>query len=291
MKHKEDGASGQTLYDCLSPALLNTVERAVNISKDVADAVKLMQSTYIPSELENNFTSPSVVDCHDQRPHTSSLQIGQMQTHLFSLKEKEELLFNQLINNIGNLKDYKFRVGSPDVGRELKCLFISIMGDRDTISTEAAVHRFLEECDKQFFESAKELVCKETKAVLDDKQSLEKIFGSEKLKWAVERENMEQQLNRFRRRAENVETVRKEKINVVSELNAARAQIDQYRLKLRQKTEELEQTMVQRDANAQLAAEFKKLDQESQGQLVEANNTIDQLERNLTNVYSDLESC
>ncbi|KAJ1365923.1 hypothetical protein KIN20_026402 [Parelaphostrongylus tenuis] len=289
-KRIDDGASGHTLYDCVSPALLNTVERAVNISRDVADTVKLMQNTYIPKELGKNSISPDIKDLHEQRSLTSSSQATQTQTPSSLSQEKNELIFNQIINNIGNLKDCSAHVGSPDVGRELKSLLLSIMDDRNKTSVESAVRHFLERCDKQFFESHKELVSKETQAIHDDKQSLEKLFGSEKLKWDVEREELELQLGRLRRQAENAKVVRKEKASVVSELNAAKVQLDQYRLKLRQKTEELEAAVNERDALAQLATEFKKLDQESQGQIVEANTTIDQLEAVLRKVRADLEN-
>uniref|UniRef100_A0A158P6W1 Girdin n=1 Tax=Angiostrongylus cantonensis TaxID=6313 RepID=A0A158P6W1_ANGCA len=285
MKHTENGTSCcPTLYDCVSPAIRDAIERAVHISKDVANIVKLMQNTYIPKELGG-------VECAtEQRPLTTTLRVAQTQTPSFSLREKKEVIFNQLINSIGNLVGCNAHVGSPDVGRELKFLLISIMNDSKSVSMESAVHRFLEDCHKHFSESAMELVSKERKTLLDEKQSLEKIFSSEKLKWDVERGNMELQLNRFRRQAEKAEILRKEKANIASELNAAKVQIDQYGLKLQQKTEELEAVVTERDVVAQLATEFKKLDQESQGQIIEANSTIDQLEGNLRSVRADLEN-
>ncbi|KAJ1358770.1 hypothetical protein KIN20_017285 [Parelaphostrongylus tenuis] len=209
----------------------------------VADTVKLMQNTYSLRDLGKNSMSPNIEDLlgvqfAEQRPLTSSSQATLTQTPSSLSEEKNELIFNQIINNLGNLKNI---------------------------------------CDKQFFESHKVLVSKEKQSIHDDKQSLEKLFGSVKLKLDVEREGLELQLGRLRRQAENAKVVRKEKASVV--------------LKLRQKkTEELEAAVNEKDVLAQLASEFKKLDQESQGQIVEANTTIDQLEAILRKVHADLEN-
>ncbi|KJH49076.1 hypothetical protein DICVIV_04783 [Dictyocaulus viviparus] len=223
----------RTLYDCVSPSLLDAVERAGNISKDVADTVKLMQNTFIPIEIANmhNFSN---LDQYEQQPQLSSLPVSWKQGFSYPLL-KEESLLKQLINFLDNSK---------------------------------YIYRFLEGCDKQFYECAMLIVDKEKKAICDEKQSVERKFSSEKIKWEVDRENLEQQLCRYRRQAEKIDTMRNEKTSIASELNAAKVQIDQYRLKLRQKSNELEQIIAERDIAVQLADEFKKLDQVSKRDLL-----------------------
>ncbi|KIH47057.1 hypothetical protein ANCDUO_22888, partial [Ancylostoma duodenale] len=147
----------------------------------------------------------------------------------------------------------------------------------------------LESCDRLFLDNAKEVFRKEVQNIHDCKDALEKMISSERIQWAVERENMELQLDRFRHQIEQFPNVQKEKAILRSELSATRTQIEQYRLRLRQKCEEVERLEAERDALTALAKEIQRLDQESQDQIREANTVIDELERKLKDTSADLE--
>lgn len=109
-------------------------------------------------------------------------------------------------------------------------------------------------------------------------------LSSEKMSWIMEREQLEAQMDRYRRQSEQLASVQKERLCMMwvlrlrspmidvagasvrvfrSELNAGRIQMEEYRARLRQLTEQLETVTVERDSVTQLADAFQKLDQVS----------------------------
>ncbi|VDM68656.1 unnamed protein product [Strongylus vulgaris] len=184
---------------------------------------------------------------------------------------------------------YRLHSDSPDLRPELRRFFACIKYEPDIEVVKGAARHLLESCDRLFLDNAKEVFRKEVQNIHDCKDALEKMISSERSQWAVERENMELQLNRCRRHIEQFPNIHKERAIIMAELNATRTQIEQYRLRLRQKCEEVDRLEKERDSIAALAKEFQKLDQDSQEQIKEANSVIDELERKLKDVCADLE--
>ncbi|ETN83843.1 hypothetical protein NECAME_17321 [Necator americanus] len=231
-----------------------------------------------------------------------------------SSRISDSLSLAQIVACFDNLEDYRLRSDSPDLRPELRRFFARIKYERDINALEAAsdlhvvgmicrdqlvvlestVHfmrharHFLESCDRVFLDNAKELFRKEIQNIHDCKDALEKLI---RLQWSLERENMELQLDRYRRQVEQFPSIHKENVVIKSELNAMKTQIEQYKLKLRQKSEEVERLEIERDRLTVLAKEFQKLDQESQDEVKEANRVIDELERKDKDASAELERC
>ncbi|PIO75957.1 hypothetical protein TELCIR_02000 [Teladorsagia circumcincta] len=75
-------------------------------------------------------------------------------------------------------------------------------------------------------------------------------------------------------------------MSIMSELNAAKIQIEQYRVKLRKQSEEMEAISAERDGAKQLMLEFQKLDQASYMKFSSGNSpTVRLTECNITVQY------
>ncbi|EYC29877.1 hypothetical protein Y032_0005g2313 [Ancylostoma ceylanicum] len=288
-KPVDDGAKVHALYDCIPSALREIIEQ--HNSKDVIAAMKEMQNTFIPIHPSKPVTLSAAVG-QDAATSTSSYleeKDGEGEASALSSKLDDSLPLERVVACFDTLEDYRLHGDSPDLRPELRRLFTCIKYEHDIKAVEIAARHFLESCDRLFLDNAKELFRKEVQNIHDCKDALEKMISSERIQWAVERENMELQLDRFRHQIEQFPNVQKEKAILRSELSATRTQIEQYRLRLRQKCEEVERLEAERDGLTALAKEIQRLDQESQDQIREANTVIDELERKLKDVSADLE--
>ncbi|KAK5966364.1 hypothetical protein GCK32_003023 [Trichostrongylus colubriformis] len=198
------------------------------------------------------------------------------------------LPINRLITSVENSRDCDFHPSTSHMQDELKRLLTCAKYEQRSNVIDTAVVRYLKEC-QQHLADTEGRVREELRALCDDKQILEKKMNSEKLKWSIEREDLQLQLDRFRRQADQVTCVQKEKMSITSELNAAKIQIEQYRVKLRKQSEELEAISAEKENVTHLMVEFQKLDQESQEEIKKANVLIDKLEGELQNAQAELE--
>ncbi|KAK6743552.1 hypothetical protein RB195_010680 [Necator americanus] len=260
------------------------------LEKAVVAATKRMQDASTP----NNMSEPPATSAADTRNATTSTsfleEVDRAGQHTqISSRISDSLSLAQIVACFDNLEDYRLRGDSPDLRPELRRFFARIKYERDINALEAAARHFLESCDRVFLDNAKELFRKEIQNIHDCKDALEKLISSERLQWSLERENMELQLDRYRRQVEQFPSIHKENVVIKSELNAMKTQIEQYKLKLRQKSEEVERLEIERDRLTVLAKEFQKLDQESQNEVKEANRVIDELERKDKDASAELE--
>ncbi|KAL6726652.1 hypothetical protein Aduo_008601 [Ancylostoma duodenale] len=287
-KPVNDCAEVRALYDCIPSTIREIIEQ--NNSKDVIAAMKEMQNTFIPSHPVRPMTC-SAAASQDAATSTSYLEEtgGEGEASALSSKLDDSLPLEQIVACFDSLEDYRLHGDSPDLRPELRRFFACIKYEHDVKAVETAARHLLESCDRLFLDNAKEVFRKEVQNIHDCKDALEKMISSERIQWAVERENMELQLDRFRHQIEQFPNVQKEKAILRSELSATRTQIEQYRLRLRQKCEEVERLEAERDALTALAKEIQRLDQESQDQIREANTVIDELERKLKDTSADLE--
>nr|CDJ84232.1 hypothetical protein LOC557772 [Haemonchus contortus] len=271
----------------VNSVLHELAEKAASESASIADAIKEMRETFVGTPL----ALPK--DCKDvqtSNPHLSpEKRYVETQTSIDLSEEDEDALpLNRLITSVENCRNCAPCSSSSLVQVELQRLLVRVKHEQETSVIDAAVMHFLEECHK-YFTDAIEHATQELRVIHDDREVLEKKLSSEKLKWSIERENLELQLDRFRRQADQLTCVQKERIKIMSDLNAAKMQIEQYRIKLRKQTEELEAVSCERDNAEHLMIEFQKLEQDSQEEIRKANDAIDELEKELQDARADLE--
>ncbi|KAK6028312.1 hypothetical protein OSTOST_05643 [Ostertagia ostertagi] len=276
----------RSIYDYISPAVRELAEKAATESPSVAEAIREMREIFvaIPTALPTD---------NDDRQGSPPLPLEkcnvETQTSVNRLEEEEgELPISRLITSVENFRDPDSYPSSSYMQDELKRLLTCAKREQRSTVIDTAVVHFLKECHQHFSDAA-ERARQELRAICDDKEILEKRISSEKLKWNIEREDLQLQLDRFRRQADQVTSVQRERMSVMSELNAAKIQIEQYRVKLRKQSEEMEAISAERDNAAQLMIEFQKLDQESQDEVRKANSIIDELQKNLEDARADLE--
>ncbi|VDO87073.1 unnamed protein product, partial [Heligmosomoides polygyrus] len=279
----------RALYDCILPAVRELVEKAANESRSVAEAIREMRDTAVTlTSAQSNAVVPYQQATSPPPPEKFNAKTQTSESYF--LENGDSIPVNQLLTSIENYRDPNANSSLLLIQSGLRRLLTAIRIEPTTDVMNNAVRCFLEDCRRQFSD-AEAQVREDLRVISEAKDALEKRLNSEKMSWIMEREQLEAQMDRYRRQSEQLASVQKERLCMMSELNAGRIQMEEYRARLRQLTEQLETVTVERDSVTQLADAFQKLDQESQEEVKKANAVIDELERQLLNVRAELESC
>lgn len=277
----------RALYDCILPAVRELVEKAANESRSVAEAIREMRDTAVTlTSAQSNAVVPYQQATSPPPPEKFNAKTQTSESYF--LENGDSIPVNQLLTSIENYRDPNANSSLLLIQSGLRRLLTAIRIEPTTDVMNNAVRCFLEDCRRQFSD-AEAQVREDLRVISEAKDALEKRLNSEKMSWIMEREQLEAQMDRYRRQSEQLASVQKERLCMMSELNAGRIQMEEYRARLRQLTEQLETVTVERDSVTQLADAFQKLDQESQEEVKKANAVIDELERQLLNVRAELE--
>ncbi|VDO40974.1 unnamed protein product [Haemonchus placei] len=269
----------RALYDCILPAVRELAEKAASESASIADAIKEMRETFVGASLASPKDCRNVQQCN---PHLSpEKRYVETQTSIDLSEEDEDALpLSRLITSVENCRNCAPCSSSSLVQTELQRLLVRVKHEQETSVIDAAVMHFLEECHK-YFTDAIEHATQELRVIHDDREVLEKKLRLVAIVFSLlDRKKNFSPVFQFREAEMEYRT---------SDLSAAKMQIDQYRIKLRKQTEELEAVSCERDNAEHLMVEFQKLEQDSQEEIRKANDAIDELEKELQDARADLE--